>query len=459
MNLKQKLARLGPLRPAGTVTEAPDASNATPPNGVVGTATVTSTPAPISAPPAYAWRQAQSELFARAVRPEERIRQGLAALPRAKAQQAPPQTALPVEAVETSAGTLQLRLLARSEDERHGHVRLADAAGVSSETVARLALDPQLSEVDFEGALYLDLETTGLAGGTGTLPVVVGLAWFEGGAFQMEQLFLRRPGEERPLLTRVAERLAAAKALVTYNGKTFDWPLLRNRFVMNRLKTPAPPAHLDLLHSARRVFRWRGAGTRLADVERDVIGHRRVGDVPGAEIPERYFRYLRTGNSAPLLPVFEHNVSDVRLMAALLAYLCQRYEAREPQGDLRDHVGLGHVAFRNGELDRAARFGAAASGSTDPEISTEGLLLVARSALRSNDPATAAANLERALGRSRLSDRPPLHLALTKIYEHRLRDFGAALRHAALTGSAEREADRGRRLERLHRRADRTRPA
>lgn len=490
MNLKQKLARLGPLRTATAAASVavvapietnpePDATEIGPHAALRDTAAsdvgnpIASLRSPSfqhAADPAPSPRLVgQGELFTSGAQTSERLRRALASLPKAFARThplppssatAPAATAatarsrsLPVDPVQTSAGLLHVRTLPRSAEERHGRVRLSDAASVASATVARLALDPGLDGVDFSGAVYLDLETTGLAGGTGTLPVVVGLGWFEDGAFQLEQLFLRRPGEERPILARVLERLSAASALVSYNGKSFDWPLLRSRFVMNRMKAPPPPPHLDLLHAARRVFRWRGAGTRLADVERDVIGHRRVGDVPGSEIPERYFRYLRDGDPGPLLPVLEHNVSDVRLMAALLAFLCQRYEATAQAGDLRDVLGLGHVAFRNEDLERALRFGAAASASTDAEISAEGLLLVARASLRNESPKPAAEALERALARSRFNDRPPLHLALAKLYEHRLHDFGSALRHAALTGSAEREADRARRLERLHRRA------
>ncbi|MDQ3266727.1 MAG: ribonuclease H-like domain-containing protein [Myxococcota bacterium] len=375
---------------------------------------------------------------------------------------------LPVETVATAAGALHLRALPHPVDHHHGTVRLANAASVSTATVAKLALDPSLEGTDFSRALFLDLETTGLAGGTGTLPVVVGLAWFEDGAFQMEQLFLRRPGEERPMLARVAERLASASGVVTYNGKTFDWPLLRSRFVMNRMKDPSPPPHLDLLHCARRIFKWRGGGAKLAEIEREVIGYHRVGDVDGALIPELYFRYLRSGNPGPLAPVLEHNVHDIRLLAALLAHLCEQFEAAPPAGDPRDLLGYAHLAFRAEDLPRASAFSAGVISSLQgPEnsgragarnLAAEALTLSARVALRIGEPQLAADSLERALRGCRPQVRSELHLALAKIYEHRLRDFASALRHAALTSPTEPGEEQTRRLERLARRGARTAP-
>ena len=138
--------------------------------------------------------------------------------------------------------------------------------------MASLALHPGLAGVDFQRMLFLDTETTGLAGGTGTVPFLVGLAWFEGRSLRVHQLFLRRLGEEAPMLRVLAERMAESSCLVTFNGKSFDWPLLRTRFVLNRVPAPAELPHLDLLHCARRVFKHRGSGTRLVHLEEQVLG-------------------------------------------------------------------------------------------------------------------------------------------------------------------------------------------
>lgn len=481
MNLKQKLARLAPLAGPGRTATL----EVLPPDSLLsGGDALLAAQQPLDLGLPNSARGPASPVTAAGSEASHRIRRGLAVLgakartseptppPSPPAESSPPgpeaRQRLPVETVATAAGALHLRTLLHPVDHHHGTVRLANAARVATATVAKLALDPSLEGTDFSRALFLDLETTGLAGGTGTLPVVVGLAWFEDGAFQMEQLFLRRPGEERPMLARVAERLASASGVVTYNGKTFDWPLLRSRFVMNRMKAPSPPPHLDLLHCARRIFKWRGGGARLAEIEREVIGYHRVGDVDGALIPELYFRYLRSGNPGPLAPVLEHNVHDIRLLAALLAHLCEQFEAAPPAGDPRDLLGYAHLALRAEDLPRASAFSAgvisqlqlpANSGRAGARhLAAEALILSARVALRIGEPQVAADSLERALRGCRPQVRSELHLALAKIYEHRLRDFASALRHAALTGPTEPDEDQARRLERLARRGARTAP-
>src|SRR5690606_16858678 len=146
--------------------------------------------------------------------------------------------------------------------------------------VADLALDPSLAGLPLEDLLLFDTETTGLAGGTGTLPFVVGLGWFEAGRLRLCQLLLERPGQEAPILRFLESRLEKASCLVTYNGKTFDWPLIRSRFVMNRLPPPRPRPHLDPLHCARRVFRHPPGGGKRVPNGRGGQGLHRAGEHP-----------------------------------------------------------------------------------------------------------------------------------------------------------------------------------
>ncbi|WP_253910656.1 ribonuclease H-like domain-containing protein, partial [Pyxidicoccus fallax] len=225
----------------------------------------------------------------------------------------PPPGPLPVEPRATAYGTVHVSERVLPPDHHHGSAPLAGALDVEGSLVASLALHADLAGVDFQRMLFLDTETTGLAGGTGTVPFLVGLAWFEGRSLRVHQLFLRRLGEEAPMLRVLAERMAHSSCLVTFNGKSFDWPLLRTRFVLNRVPAPAELPHLDLLHCARRVFKHRGAGARLVHLEEQVLGHRRIGDVDGALIPELYFRFLRGGDGSALTPVLEHNVNDLLL--------------------------------------------------------------------------------------------------------------------------------------------------
>jgi len=174
--------------------------------------------------------------------------------------------------------------------------------------------------------LFLDTETTGLVGGSGTYAFLVGLAWWDSGGLQVEQLFMRDFGEEHSLLLALDERLAERRVLVTFNGKSFDWPLLETRFRMTRSISPHIPAtHLDFLHPARQLWRPRLSSVRLCELERHVLhvsaGSKldwtRDGDMNSGDIPEAYFSFVRGGLCAPLVPVFQHNQMDLRGLAAI----------------------------------------------------------------------------------------------------------------------------------------------
>lgn len=342
-----------------------------------------------------------------------------------------------------------------------GRAPVAAALEVSAEAFARLALDPALAGADPRGMLFLDTETTGLVGGTGTVPFLVGMAWFEDESLRVEQLFLRQLGQERPLLHVVSERLRAATLLVTYNGKTFDWPLLRTRFVMNRLEVPEPPPHLDLLHCARRIYKRRLGECRLVHVEAGVLGLRRAHDVEGEEIPLRYLDYLRSGDESQLVPVIEHNAHDVISMAAVAGRLGTHYQRLELSDDPEDHLSYALVAERAGDEARAVEFArAAAAGGGADDVTLEALLLLARLARLRDDAGgqerALAAALEAAAGLScsspGASRAGAVHLALSKLCEHTLKDMARALRHAELALGAEPPDARARRLARLERR-------
>jgi uncharacterized protein len=389
----------------------------------------------------------------------DRLRRGLAALDsRAPAREGPsrpaPSGSFPAERRETADGVLHVRELLFDSSHRHGRAPVGTALEAEAATVAALALDPSLGNVDPRAMLLLDTETTGLSGGTGTLPFVVGLGWFEDGRLRLMQLLLRRPGEERPILAAVAERMARASCVVTYNGKTFDWPLLRGRYVMNRLRSPEPRPHVDLLHCARRVFRHRIGGARLIELEEELLGHIRSGDIPGEEIPERYFRYLRGGDGSLLRPVLEHNAQDVVLLAALLGLMTREFSTASA-GDPRTHLGYASVAERAGDARRALEFARAAASSEDRFIRAEALVLAARVSRREGDDRSAAELLERAVlvGSGELLSR--IHLELAKLYEHRLADLRSALHHARHTSLCEGAEHHRRRVERLERRVAR----
>ncbi|MBL8949877.1 MAG: ribonuclease H-like domain-containing protein [Myxococcaceae bacterium] len=335
---------------------------------------------------------------------------------------------------------------------RHGRVLIGDARTANAATVASLALDEGLAGIDASRMLLVDTETTGLQSGSGTLPFVIGLAWFEAGALVVRQLFVPRPGQERPLLQRLAERLHGTSVLVTFNGKCFDWPLLRTRFVMNRLEAPPQLPHLDLLHVARRVFKRRLGATRLTDLEQQVLDFHREGDIAGADIPAVYFDWLRHGRPADIERVLEHNAQDLISMAAVLAELCRRFEAPADDDAAEDCLGLARVAERAGDEQRAWRFAAqAARRSTSPEVAFDACAFLAKLCVRHRAWADAARWLERAT-RVRSERAAVAHLAYARVCEHGLRDFARALLHARLGSAAESAEASSRRVARISRR-------
>ena len=210
--------------------------------------------------------------------------------------------------------------------------------------------------------LFLDTETTGLAGGTGTYAFLVGLAWWESGGLRIEQLFMRDHDEEHSILLEIANRLSERPVLVTFNGKCFDWPLLQNRFRMTReIEVPDLAAHLDFLHPARQLWRLQIGSVRLAELERYVLGAESLGwsrrnDIDSARIPEFYFEFLRTGAIDGITGVFHHNRMDLRGLAALAGHILQMLAQPEHgQRDPLELVGISRLLSRRGECSKARK--------------------------------------------------------------------------------------------------------
>jgi uncharacterized protein YprB with RNaseH-like and TPR domain len=249
---------------------------------------------------------------------------------------------------------------------RHGSMCVADclppwprfellATGGSDRTRPPLAIDR---------ILFLDLETTGLAGGAGTYAFLVGCGWFEppspsslgqGASFRTRQFFLADFAAERALLESVTHLAGDFSCLVTYNGKAFDLPLMETRFALQRMETPfADVAHVDLLHPARRMWREEDVECRLTYLEQALCGHEREGDVPGFEIPSRYFRYVRSSDARPLEAVFEHNRLDIVSLAMLTARASQLLEDGPSSATTpREAFGMGRLYERAGMFEDA----------------------------------------------------------------------------------------------------------
>jgi hypothetical protein len=243
-----------------------------------------------------------------------------------------------------------------------------EACAASRTALQLLAPDAPAAAADPANWLFLDTETTGLAGGTGTYAFLVGVAWWDAAGFQVEQYFMRDHSEEHSLLLALAERLAERPVLLTFNGKSFDWPLLETRFRMTRaIPPPALPAHLDLLHPARHLWRLRLGSVRLSELERHVLGFDRGFDIRSEIIPQIYFDYLRGGPVLPLADVFRHNQMDLRGLAALARRVVALLSAPETTaGDPLEYYGLSRMLHRRGEMHRARQFYELALGAGLP---------------------------------------------------------------------------------------------
>jgi uncharacterized protein YprB with RNaseH-like and TPR domain len=205
---------------------------------------------------------------------------------------------------------------------------------------------------------FLDTETTGLAGGTGTYAFLVGIGSIDAEGFRLRQFFMRDYGEEASLLARLSEYLAHFDVLITYNGKTYDQPLLETRFRMARARHPFERLeHLDLLFGARRLWKLRLDSCRLVDLENQILGVERQGDLPGEMVPYYYFEYLRTGQAMRLVPIFHHNAIDILSLACLTAVVPFAFRSPE-EAAIRhgaDLIGLARWTLQADRREEALR--------------------------------------------------------------------------------------------------------
>ena len=255
--------------------------------------------------------------------------------------------------VENERGEFFLVETAVHLEVRHGDVPLSRFHAIEPSTVSVLTAEPDLEDFDLRRAVFLDTETTGLAGGAGTAAFLIGVGWVDGERFRVRQYFMRDYHEEAALLHALAEELRRFDRLVTFNGKMFDVPLLDARFRLNRGRFPLASApHLDLLHPARRLWKARLESCRLQSLEAGLMGLRRAGDIPGEEIPQVYFDWVRRRDARMLARVFEHNRQDIVSLAALAVLACQWVEEGRAE-DPRDVFSLARVLERARLYDRS----------------------------------------------------------------------------------------------------------
>ena len=286
-------------------------------------------------------------------------------------------------------------------------------------------LSPETPEdiTDPDQWLFLDTETTGLSGGSGTYAFLVGVAWWETGGLEIEQFFMREYSEERALLLALRERIAEHPVLVTFNGKSFDWPLLETRYRMSRkISLPTPRAHLDFLHPARNLWRLRLGSVRLSELERYVLGWDRGADLLSGLIPQIYFDYLRGGPPERLVPVLNHNHMDLRGLAALSSRILSLLSDAESLGqDGLELFGVSRICEKRGQHTRARNLYEKSIASILPtETDRAARRSLARIAKRQGDFDLACELWNDAVGNSRHGYEAYEQLAI--YYEHKARD-------------------------------------
>ncbi|MDY7076657.1 MAG: ribonuclease H-like domain-containing protein [Chloroflexota bacterium] len=277
-----------------------------------------------------------------------------------------------------------------SLDHLHGNLPLSAFLGVTPKIAAQVAQDGALAGVDLRRACFLDTETTGLSGGTGTMAFVVGLGFFEETGFHLHQYFLRDPGDEPAMVETLVEQLLEFEALVSFNGIAFDVPVLENRFILAR--TPPPTTrmpHLDLLPPARRLWRYHLPSRTLGTIEREILGVlREQDDVPGGVIPWLYRDYLRTGDGREMKRVLYHNAVDILSLVTLAVRLCRTFADPWDRANVSgaEFYGLGRWYAREERLTEAERAYRAALDEADltPDLRTRTLRDLAHLLKRAN---------------------------------------------------------------------------
>ena len=323
------------------------------------------------------------------------------------------------------------------------------------------ACDPAFSGAtwDIGRLLFLDTETTGLSGGAGTLAFEIGAGFIDERGLVIRQYVMRDYHEEAAMLGEIAKLFARCDAVVSFNGKAFDLPLLQSRMVISRIQlNPMAYPHLDLLHAARRIYKLRLKRCNLAALEEALLGQAREDDLPGAQVPQRFFDYIKTKEFALLHDVLRHNLQDVKSLAMLTGLICCAYREPEALKHPEDLFGVGRTLIRGGRTDRARTCFKILGRST---LSPQAHMHLAISYKKEKEWQEAVKTYQAMIAHGEGGTWPYIELA--KYYEHIAKDVQQALRCAKgalalslnrgmLLGEDEREtAAIRRRIDRLRR--------
>jgi uncharacterized protein YprB with RNaseH-like and TPR domain len=344
----------------------------------------------------------------------------------------PPTSHLPFDEIETQHGRHYETEKLYERHRRHGSFGIADLEDLPTNLLDTIS-NGLIRGVPPAKWCFLDTETTGLAGGSGTYAFLIGVGRITPQGFRIRQFFMREFGEEASQLSALHEHLKQFEVLITYNGRTYDQPLLETRFRMVRQRPPFTSLeHLDLLHGARRLWNLRFDSCRLVDLENRILGVERQGDLPGEMIPYFYFEYLRTHEIFRLMPIFHHNAIDILTLACLTAIVPRAFHSPE-QAQFSHGAEMVGLARWWRQADQHENALSLFRQALDRELPDELLFRTMWD----------IAALEKKLGREHaalpmLTDlasarnpwRGPAFTELAKYYEHRERNYAMALEMA-----------------------------
>jgi uncharacterized protein YprB with RNaseH-like and TPR domain len=347
--------------------------------------------------------------------------------PAQPARKVPIEKVVPGESISTPEG--EVFIVQKIFPHGHAHGRAALHLHTPLDLMAAWADEAHIANHTPEQFAFIDTETTGLAGGTGTFAFMVGAGRFEEGGFRLTQFFLRDPAEEPALLHALEEFLAPAATLVSFNGKSFDMPLLHARYISNRRAYPfSDTAHIDLLHLARRLWRDRLPDRSLGYLEEHILGAARTGeDTPGYLIPQMYFDYLRSRDASPMKGIFYHNAMDILSLAALTDHIAHLL-ADPLDGRVAHALDLAAIGRLNEDLGRTGQACAILTACLDHELPTDARHQVVRrlSFLHKRHGALPQAL---SLWWQAAADRQIYaHEELAKYYEHTEKNYSEALK-------------------------------
>lgn len=324
----------------------------------------------------------------------------------------------------TPFGPCYLREICFPLDHKHGSIDLSGILSCQGKDLSLPARDCTFERFSPEKSLFLDTETTGLAGGTGTWAFLIGLGWIESNSFLLRQYFLRRPAEERAVLNHFTETAKRFSTLVTFNGKLFDLPLLHTRQILAGFEKTSPQLHLDLLQCARQLWRKRLPSRSLRSIEEALLGLKRYDDIPGAEIPAVYFDYLRRGKTELLKKVFHHNILDILSMVTLLKRVSSLAADRNIEHPA-EALSMGRLCLESGKIVEGISFLRDAAGSDHNPLAEEAALELALHHKREGQWKEATAIWLELINNK--ASGAAAYVELAKYYEHHCSRFAEAL--------------------------------